>query len=209
MWASACLEVLDDLASGHNLSHKVLDAALSTGMPWHDPATPHDHLNAPDVWWEAVAVRCHEAVRDLGVQCSMEDLGLGIRRSITDPSRYLLFDDSLPALELIATRGWRAAVVSNHIPELSDVCDGLGIRPHVDWILTSGATGYEKPHDTVIDMALALTTAQPVWMVGDSVEADCLPAVRRGLRAVLVRRTDQPFEPRHDTLLAAVHAVCT
>lgn len=209
MWAEACLDVLDELVDEHDLSHAALEGPLSIGMPWHDPATPHDHLDTPDLWWDAVALRAQEAVAELGVQCSVEHLRAGIRRRITDPSRYQLFDDTLDALELIGARGWRSAVVSNHIPELGDVCDGLGISSHVDWVLTSGLTGYEKPHDAVIDMALALTAAQPVWMVGDSVEADCIPAVRRGLGAVLVRRADHAFQPRHDTLLAAVDAVCT
>lgn len=118
MWAEACLEVLDDLVGGHGVSHGALDAALATGMPWHDPNSPHDHLDTVDRWWEAVTARTHAVVEELGVECSPEDLGAGVRRSIMDPSRYRLFDDTLDALELIGERGWRAGVVSNHIPAL-------------------------------------------------------------------------------------------
>ena len=209
MWAEACLEVLNELVRHHDLSHAALDVALSTGMPWHDPGTPHTDLDTAERWWEAVTHRAHQAVTGFGVECSAFDLGEGLRLSITDPNRYQLFDDTLDALRLAATRGWRCAIVSNHVPELNAVCDGLGISAHVDWVLTSGITGYEKPHDTVIDLALDRTTRRPVWMIGDSVEADCLPFVRRGIGAVLVRRDDDRFEPRYDTLIAAVDEVCT
>lgn len=61
----------------------------------------------------------------------------------------------------------------------------------------------------MFEMALARTTAHPVWMLGDNVEADCLAAVGHGIRAMLVRSDDADYEPRAITLLAAVKEICT
>lgn len=68
-------------------------------------------------------------------------------------------------------------MVSNHVPELQEIVDALGIGRVFHAVLSSGVIGYEKPHARMFEAALELTVpGAPVWMVGDSVEADCVPA---------------------------------
>ena len=94
----------------------------------------------------------------------------------------------MPALDRLGEAGWRHAVLSNHVPELEQIVAGLGLDRHVESVLCSGVTGYEKPHPEAFATALRLRRdGEPVWMVGDNPEADVEGARRAGLPAVLVR----------------------
>lgn len=136
MWAEACIGVLDELVTGHGLAHVDVDAALGTGMPWHRPELCHEDLNDPELWWEAVAARTGEALSALGVSVSAQEIKDPLRRSIVDAESYRLFDDTLEALELVAASGWRAGVVSNHIPELEHY-----VR---SWVSAATSTGCSR-----------------------------------------------------------------
>lgn len=67
-----------------------------------------------------------------------------------------------------------------------------------------GGPATEKPHPQIFEIAIEQAGDDDVWMIGDNAEADCHGAVAAGLRAVLVRRTDQTFEP---AVAGAVEAV--
>ena len=80
-------------------------------------------------------------------------------------------------------------ILSNHVPELGQLVSGLGLDRHIETVLCSAVTGYEKPHQEAFAAALGLRgDGEPVWMVGDNPEADVEGARRAGLEAVLVRR---------------------
>jgi putative hydrolase of the HAD superfamily len=68
-----------------------------------------------------------------------------------------------------------------------------------DAIVTSAATGYEKPHPAMYAHARELAgDADVLWMVGDNPVADVEGARRAGIPAVLVRDSDD-----HDLAWAA------
>jgi putative hydrolase of the HAD superfamily len=74
---------------------------------------------------------------------------------------------------------------------------GFGIRPYFDFILTSAACSYRKPHPRIFELALAnwyLLPAEAV-MVGDSLTADVQGAQNVGMFGVwLNRRADPQME---------------
>jgi putative hydrolase of the HAD superfamily len=79
-------------------------------------------------------------------------------------------------------------VLSNHVPELHGLIDGLGLAPHLDDVFSSGLTGYEKPHPEAFRMVLAACgNPTQAWMVGDNPHADVEGAEGVGLPAILVR----------------------
>ena len=74
-------------------------------------------------------------------------------------------------------------MLSNHVPELGQIVSGLGLDRHIETVLCSAVTGYEKPHQEAFAAALGLRgDGEPVWMVGDNPEADVEGARRRGAR---------------------------
>ena len=132
-----------------------------------------------------------EAYEDAGVPPARAlELAALARARYVDPTvGWRLFDDSLPALERLGEAGWRHVILSNHVPELGQLVSGLGLDRHIETVLCSAVTGYEKPHPEAFAAAVGLRrNGEPVWMVGDNPEADVEGARRAGLEAVLVRR---------------------
>ncbi len=115
------------------------------------------------------------------------------------------YHDAEPALRRLSEAGWIQAVVSNHIPELAHLLVNLGLAQYLARVYTSALVGYEKPHAGFLGRVLDDGPwPAPIWVVGDSVEADCLPARTYGCRAVLVRTRDERFRPRVADLSQAV-----
>jgi FMN phosphatase YigB (HAD superfamily) len=59
----------------------------------------------------------------------------------------------------------------------------------------------------MFEMALAYSApGAPIWMIGDSLNADCLPASSFGAKAILVR-TPASFDCRADDLRSALKII--
>ena len=189
MWGEVALRVLDREAPGHTVTAETMTDLVYAGMPWHRPDHAHPDLATADAWWEAVNQRYREIFAALGHPEAATPAALAsLRADILDTSRYTVFDDVVPALERARAAGWRNMIVSNHIPELSDLVSGLGLSRHFDTIISSGIVGYEKPHRRLFEAALRhVRPGEEVWMIGDNPDADCHPVCAMGMKAVLVR----------------------
>lgn len=103
--------------------------------------------------------------------------------------QWQLYGDALPVLGALASQGWTHRVLSNHVPELEALMQGLDVRHLFDSVHTSAQIGYEKPHPRAFEAALdAVADGTSVWMVGDSLSADVQGARAAGIPAVLVRQ---------------------
>lgn len=78
--------------------------------------------------------------------------------------------------------------MSNHVPELRDLVEGLELSELVTDVLSSAVTGYEKPHPLAFELGRAATGyPDELWMVGDNPEADVRGAEAVGIPSILVR----------------------
>ncbi len=190
MWRGCLLETLDEHAPGHGIDAEELRPFLRNGFPWDSPDDPHPELCEPDAWWAHVEVLLTAAYEGAGIESHRAaELAARVRERYVDPTRvWELFPDTKPVLERLREQGWRHIVLSNHVPELPAIAEGLGLARLVDHIVTSAATGYEKPHPEAFRLALELCgTPDVVWMVGDNPTADVAGAEAAGIHAVLVR----------------------
>lgn len=194
---------------GRSVSTADIEAALETGFPWHRPEVPHPELCDPEAWWARVTACIAEAICAVGCTQSQARLvSLRVRELILDPTGYEVFADVEPALRRLSDEGWIQAVVSNHIPELAYLLAGLGLARYFTRIHTSAIVGCEKPHAGFLGRVLESGCwPEPIWIVGDSVEADCLPARAQGCRALLVRTPNDYYHPRSADLGQAVDAI--
>jgi FMN hydrolase / 5-amino-6-(5-phospho-D-ribitylamino)uracil phosphatase len=101
---------------------------------------------------------------------------------------FELYDDALPALELLRGLGLKLGLLSNTARHLPSFASHHGLR--ADALLTSHAHGKEKPHASIFERILGLlgVTAGEAAMVGDTLEDDIHGAEAIGMRAVLVDR---------------------
>ena len=101
-----------------------------------------------------------------------------------------LFDDVLPALDALKGDGYRCAAISNLAQSGSQICRSLGLDSHVEFVVTSGEVGVEKPDPRIFQEALRRGDVEPdrAVVVGDQLISDIGGAVGAGIRAVLMDR---------------------
>ncbi len=71
-----------------------------------------------------------------------------------DVKKWALYEDALPVLERLKEQGWIHAIVSNHVPELQDILNYLGLTDMISAVINSSWEGYEKPHPQLYQIAL-------------------------------------------------------
>jgi len=188
-WSGAVADALTDVLGPHEFGPATIAAEIGHGFPWHAPDVPHPRLANPDAWWRHMSQVLAAAIGRLGVDAGpAAAAGERVRSHYTDLTSWRLFPDAMPALVALSALGWRHLLLSNHVPELPEIVTGLGLGPHLEAIVNSAATGYEKPHPQAFRLALE-RAGRPAtaWMIGDNPVADVAGAVSAGVPAILVR----------------------
>lgn len=117
------------------------------------------------------------------------EAGLPVLR---DALQFRPFDDVGAALEAIAKRGLRTAVVSNWDCSLPEALTGAGLE--FDAVVDSATTGASKPDPAMFLLAVRRLGVDPsrVLHVGDRDDTDGAGARAAGLDVVIVDRSDAP-----------------
>ena len=195
-WAATFEEILHMYAPRIHLSHQDIHDALQEGFAWHSPDQDHVHVDNADAWWLEHQDAFTRGFRRMGVEDNVaEYLASLVRPTYLRPGRFRLFEDSLPTLRYFEAQGWRQAVLSNHVPELPEILEDLGLLASFEQVFTSALAGYEKPRVELFQLAL-LEMGEPecVWMIGDDPVSDVGGANSAGIPAILARReADVPF----------------
>jgi putative hydrolase of the HAD superfamily len=190
MWRGVLIEVLDEQDPAHSVDVEAVRPFLRDGFPWHTPDVPHPELSVADQWWAVVEARLAQAYEAVGYEPdrARELARLAHVRYVDPAIGWRVFDDTEPVLRQLTAEGWRHAILSNHVPELTQIVDGLGLGELIESVVCSAAIGYEKPHPEAFACALrACGQPERVWMVGDSMTADVAGAKAVGIPAILVR----------------------
>ena len=135
-----------------------------------------------------------DVLKDKGYGNLPEDIirnGLDQLFAITQ-TNWLLEDDALPTLQKLETDGYRMGLISNagDDQDVQQLARGFGIARYFDFILTSAACSYRKPHRRIFELALSnwyFLPAEAV-MVGDNLDADVRGAQNVGLLTVWISR---------------------
>jgi len=141
-----------------------------------------------------------------GVEVTHGQAGEIWRRLGTIPHRMVAFDDVVPALTKLRERGLTLGMISNIDRKGAEVAQDLGIESRLDFIVTSGEVGAEKPDPVIFLAALERAGVQPsdAVHVGDQLSSDVEGALGTGIGAVLLDRDvnhpDFNRCPRIDTM---------
>lgn len=195
-WGACLLEVLSDIEPDHGVTIDDIRPHVRSGFPWHEHADGHPHLSDPEAWWanlRAIVGRTLQALRLDRIEAA--SVTTDLRTRYLDLDAWALYEDTVDALRTLIEAGWTNAIVSNHVPELDEIVDAVGLTPYVARTFSSARTGFEKPHRSAFEVALrALGDPDQVWMVGDNPVADIAGPAALGIPAILLQRLG-PFPP--------------
>jgi HAD superfamily hydrolase (TIGR01509 family) len=144
---------------------------------------------APQVFRNIMASYCCDAIPDTHVKDA-----LGVLYAATEAG-WKAEADALPTLAALRAAGCRIGLISNagYDDDVQVLVDQAGLRPYLEFIITSAAAGVRKPHPDIFQPALDFFQVEPrqAVMVGDFLQADVLGAQRLGMGSVwITRRVD-------------------
>ncbi len=134
-----------------------------------------------------------DLLRGKGFSLSEEQLREAMRAmfSVTQ-ANWSAEDDAVPTLRALRDSGFHTGVISNASDEdnAQALVDNGGLRPYLDYIVTSAAFGTRKPDPSIFQLALNFfhLGAREAVMVGDTPEADIAGAHRSGMQGIWIKR---------------------
>ncbi|WP_159943460.1 MULTISPECIES: HAD family hydrolase [unclassified Nocardiopsis] len=145
-----------------------------------------------------------ERIRALAVQAGHADIADqhcdDLYRLYLDAHRsaWQVFPDAVPALNALASAGYRLAVVTNGIESLQHAkLQALELTPYFHAVVCSDTAGAGKPDPRIFHTAAQRLGVDPAacWHVGDQIQADGVGAVAARMHPVMIdRRGHQRFE---------------
>lgn len=128
-------------------------------------------------------------------------------------SNWVLEEDAIPTLRKLEANGYRMGIISNagDDQDVQQLAQRFGINQYFDFILSSAACSYRKPHPRIFEMALSKWYLLPTEavMVGDNLDADIYGAQNAGLYGVWISRraaprTEDQFRIQPDASLSSL-----
>ena len=111
-------------------------------------------------------------------------------------SNWVLEEDALPTLNKLEASGYKLGIISNagDDRDVQQLARKFGIHQFFDFILTSAACSYRKPHPRIFEIALANWYLLPTEavMVGDNLTADIQGAQKVGMHGIWINRRADP-----------------
>lgn len=158
-------------------------------------------------------------LRDVLADKGYRDIPDGVIRNALDrlfaitQKNWVLEADALPTLQKLEADGYRMGLISNagDDQDVQQLARRFGIDPFFDFILTSAACSYRKPHRRIFELALSNWYFLPseAVMVGDNLDADVRGAKSVGLFAIWIsrragERTEEHLSIEPDASIAAL-----
>jgi putative hydrolase of the HAD superfamily len=121
--------------------------------------------------------------------------------SVTE-AHWQIEADALATLTELRSLGYHIGLISNagYDEDVQILIDKAGLRPYLEFIITSAASGIRKPHPHIFQLALDHFGVRPeqAVMVGDFLEADVKGANELGIHSVwITRRVDIANAQKH------------
>lgn len=187
--------------------HERADQALVDSLRTHDIYIEPQHFRARlHEYYEQrekdfQETTYHFVLRELLTELGHAEVAEPVLRSALDAmysitqSNWQLEADAVETLKMLKSNQYRLGIFSNagDDKDVQQLIENFGIRDHFDFVLTSAACFYRKPHERAFEISLAQwnITPQEAAMVGDSLEADIIGAKQVGMTAIWITRRAQ------------------
>jgi putative hydrolase of the HAD superfamily len=111
-------------------------------------------------------------------------------------SNWELEEDAIPTLQRLRIKGYNMGIISNagDDSDVQQLVRKFNITDYFDFILTSAACSYRKPHPRIFELALSNWYCPPneAVMVGDNLDADIRGAQEAGIFGIWINRRADP-----------------
>ena len=105
--------------------------------------------------------------------------------------------DTKSCLESLKRSNYKMGILSNagDDRDVHQLIRKFNLRRYFDFVLTSAACGFRKPHEKIFEIAIEnlMVKAEEVAMVGDTLNADILGANRLGIFSIWITRRVNPY----------------
>ncbi len=105
---------------------------------------------------------------------------------------FALFDDVLSTLKTLKKQNLTLGLLTNLAQDMNPICRKLGLEPYLDFFVTSGEVGADKPEPPIFLAALqkAGVKASEAVHIGDQYKMDVMGAKGVGINPILLDRYD-------------------
>lgn len=113
-------------------------------------------------------------------------------RELNTTMKFVLYDDVLPTLKAVKEKKLTVGLLTNLQREIDSMCLELGIASFLDFTVTSGEVGADKPQAPIFLKALELAKIKPqeAIHIGDQYNNDVKGARAVGIVPLLLDRTN-------------------
>jgi putative hydrolase of the HAD superfamily len=145
-WTGVVCDVVAVQRPDAGITPERLRPHLQSGFPWHAPDVVRQPCSADQWWSELLPVLARAVQSATGVEApEARRLVTEVRAAYTDAKSWQGFDDVWPALARLRDRGWRHIVLSNHVPELPQLVEALGLRGFITAVTAPPARAWRSP----------------------------------------------------------------
>jgi putative hydrolase of the HAD superfamily len=165
-------------------------AAVSARMNGAEPIDHRLHSASAEHYLEYLRELNAGWLREFGIDPYHPGLFERLCERKDHPSRFYLFEDTIPALERLRAAGLRIGLVSNWSWFLQEILDANALSPLLDCTIVSARAGYRKPHPAIYQLAIEALDlpAAAVVFVGDHPHADVHGPQAAGMTPVHIDR---------------------
>lgn len=143
----------------------------------------------------------HFVLGELLEELGYEDFDESVIRSALDAmyavtqTNWCIEEDTITTIQKLKSEDYHLGIFSNagDDKDVQELIESFGIREYFDFVLTSAACYYRKPHPRSFEMALARwsISAKDAVMIGDSLEADIYGAKSLDMQTIWLTRRAQ------------------
>ncbi len=143
----------------------------------------------------------HFVLRELLKELGQTDISESVIRSALDAmyavtqTNWQIENDTIETLQTLKSTNYHLGILSNagDDKDVRQLLQKFGVEAFFDFVLTSAACYYRKPHPRAFEIALAHWSITPpeAVMVGDSLEADIIGAKNLSMKTIWITRRAQ------------------
>ena len=117
---------------------------------------------------------------------------MGRLQQLYSSMTFVIFDDVLSTLKMLKEKNLTLGLLTNLNSDIDSICQKLGVKPYLDFTVTSTEAGADKPQPPIFRLALerARVDAAEAVHVGDQYKLDVVGARGVGIKPILIDRAD-------------------